>query len=219
MTIKPQGTDIYRFALPYATSQVNHFSMVYRVFVSAKVIAETAGDPASPMNVSAQLAPSAGAATFLSQSRRRLAEPMANVHPAHTAVQSKAFSPAPQQSKRSWCRLTSRKNSRNGKATKASSISAIWPSSSKRYTHMFPAVQHQLPQQPTNMAPPGPPPVAHSVQEGEQHFVYIPYYHGRQYATKRTTTYPPPANGAGPRPSMPPTRSPMHVHPYYHQSS
>lgn len=30
-------------------------------------------------------------------------------------------------------------------------------------------------------------------------------------------TYPPP-NGAGPRPSMPPTPIPSHAHPYYHQS-
>ncbi|KII90026.1 hypothetical protein PLICRDRAFT_576417 [Plicaturopsis crispa FD-325 SS-3] len=29
--------------------------------------------------------------------------------------------------------------------------------------------------------------------------------------------YPPP-NGAGPRPSMPPTPIPAHAHPYYHQS-
>jgi hypothetical protein len=31
-------------------------------------------------------------------------------------------------------------------------------------------------------------------------------------------TYPPPPNGAGPRPSMPPTPIPAHAHPYYHQS-
>ncbi|KIM56940.1 hypothetical protein SCLCIDRAFT_17102 [Scleroderma citrinum Foug A] len=31
-------------------------------------------------------------------------------------------------------------------------------------------------------------------------------------------TYAPPPNGAGPRPSMPPTPTPMHAHPYYHQS-
>ncbi|KAI0325548.1 hypothetical protein GY45DRAFT_1260697 [Cubamyces sp. BRFM 1775] len=31
-------------------------------------------------------------------------------------------------------------------------------------------------------------------------------------------TYPPPPNGAGPRPSMPPTPIPSHAHPYYHQS-
>jgi hypothetical protein len=30
--------------------------------------------------------------------------------------------------------------------------------------------------------------------------------------------YPPPPNGAGPRPSMPPTPIPAHAHPYYHQS-
>jgi hypothetical protein len=30
--------------------------------------------------------------------------------------------------------------------------------------------------------------------------------------------YPPPPNGAGPRPSMPPTPIPTHAHPYYHQS-
>jgi hypothetical protein len=30
--------------------------------------------------------------------------------------------------------------------------------------------------------------------------------------------YPPPPNGAGPRPSMPPTPIPSHAHPYYHQS-
>ncbi|KAJ6513285.1 hypothetical protein C8R45DRAFT_891327 [Mycena sanguinolenta] len=31
-------------------------------------------------------------------------------------------------------------------------------------------------------------------------------------------TYPPPPNGAGPRPSMPPTPIPAHAHAYYHQS-
>ncbi|KAG7089569.1 hypothetical protein E1B28_011239 [Marasmius oreades] len=31
-------------------------------------------------------------------------------------------------------------------------------------------------------------------------------------------TYPPPPNGAGPRPSMPPTPIPAHAHPYYHHS-
>jgi hypothetical protein len=31
--------------------------------------------------------------------------------------------------------------------------------------------------------------------------------------------YPPPPNGAGPRPSMPPTPIPAHAHPYYHHQS
>ncbi|KAI6165614.1 hypothetical protein EDD17DRAFT_1753799 [Pisolithus thermaeus] len=70
---------------------------------------------------------------------------------------------------------------KNNKVAEASSISAIWPYNGKRYSNMFPTVQHQTPQQPTSMAPPGPPPVAHPVyEEGEQRFVYIPYYHGGQ---------------------------------------
>ncbi|KAI0359877.1 hypothetical protein OH77DRAFT_1394656 [Trametes cingulata] len=32
-------------------------------------------------------------------------------------------------------------------------------------------------------------------------------------------SYPPPPNGAGPRPSMPPTPIPSHAHPYYHHQS
>ncbi|KIK94468.1 hypothetical protein PAXRUDRAFT_142736, partial [Paxillus rubicundulus Ve08.2h10] len=39
-----------------------------------------------------------------------------------------------------------------------------------------------------------------------------------QYMPPPPGTYPPPPNGAGPRPSMPPTPTPMHAHPYYHQS-
>ncbi|KAI6034817.1 hypothetical protein EDC04DRAFT_2201828 [Pisolithus marmoratus] len=155
---------------------------------------------------------------------------------------------------------------KNNKVAEASTISSTWPYTGKRYMLMFPQVQHQMPQQPANMAPPGPPPVTHPVyEEGEQRFVYIPYYHGGQpmmhgmappppgayvstpfmqpmpyppgmppngqpmYAASPMQmpppqympppgTYAPPPNGAGPRPSMPPTPTPMHAHAFYHQS-
>ncbi|KAL4062126.1 hypothetical protein J3A83DRAFT_4195692 [Scleroderma citrinum] len=156
---------------------------------------------------------------------------------------------------------------KNNKVAEANTITALWPYNGKRYTHMFPPLPHQAPQQPTHMAPPVPPPVAHHVyEEGEQRFVYYPYYPAGQpmmpgmappppgayvstpfmqhmpyppgmppngqpmYAASPMPqmpppqympppgTYPPPPNGAGPRPSMPPTPTPMHAHPYYHQS-
>ncbi|KAF8554378.1 hypothetical protein OG21DRAFT_1412629 [Imleria badia] len=156
---------------------------------------------------------------------------------------------------------------KHNKVAEASNITAMWPYSGKRYANMFPPLPHQPPQQPAHMAPPGPPPVSHHpYEEGEQRFIYVPYYHGQpimpgmappppgafvsapfmqpmpyppaippnaqpmyaaspmpqmpppQYMPPPPGTYPPPPNGAGPRPSMPPTPTPMHAHPYYHQS-
>ncbi|KAI6115622.1 hypothetical protein EDD16DRAFT_1593513 [Pisolithus croceorrhizus] len=108
---------------------------------------------------------------------------------------------------------------KNNKVAEASSISAIWPYSGKRYTNMFPAVQHQTPQQPANMAPPGPPPVAHPVyEEGEQRFVYIPYYHGGQPMMHGMAPPPPGAYVSTPfmqpmpyPPGMPPNGQPMYA--------
>ncbi|KAG9315325.1 hypothetical protein JVU11DRAFT_4467 [Chiua virens] len=69
---------------------------------------------------------------------------------------------------------------KHNKVVEASNITAMWPYSGKRYTNMFPPVTHQPPQQPTHMAPPGPPPVTHPpYEEGEHRVFYVPYYHGQ----------------------------------------
>ncbi|KAI6013459.1 hypothetical protein BKA83DRAFT_4361812 [Pisolithus microcarpus] len=107
---------------------------------------------------------------------------------------------------------------KSNKDAEAGSVSAIWPYSGKRYSHMFPNVQHQTPQQPTSMAPPGPPPVAHPVyEEGEQRFVYIPYYHG-QHVMHGMAPPPPGAYVSSPfmqpmpyPPGMPPNGQPMYA--------
>ncbi|KAG1719146.1 hypothetical protein EDB19DRAFT_1787389 [Suillus lakei] len=147
---------------------------------------------------------------------------------------------------------------KHNKVVEANQITAIWPYSGKRYTNMFPPLQHQSPQQPVHIAPP---------DSGEQRVYYYPYYPGQpmmpgmappppgayvsspfmqpmayppgmppngqpMYAASpmpqmpraatihATTTWhvPSPPNGAGPRPSMPPTPIPSHAHAYYHQS-
>ncbi|KAG6373468.1 hypothetical protein JVT61DRAFT_6621 [Boletus reticuloceps] len=69
---------------------------------------------------------------------------------------------------------------KHNKVAEASNITAMWPYSGKRYANMFPPLPHQPPQQPAHMAPPGPPPVTHHpYEEGEQRFIYVPYYHGQ----------------------------------------
>ncbi|KAH7884723.1 hypothetical protein F5I97DRAFT_1491510 [Phlebopus sp. FC_14] len=106
------------------------------------------------------------------------------------------------------------------KVVEASSITATWPYSGKRYIHMFPPLQHQAPQQPTHMAPPGPPPVAHhGYEEGEHRFVYYPYYSGQPMMPGMA---PPPPGAYVPAPfmqpmpyppGMPPNGQPMYASP------
>lgn len=117
---------------------------------------------------------------------------------------------------------------KHNKVVEANQITAIWPYSGKRYMHMFPPLQHQSPQQPVHIAPPGPPPVSHPVYEdsGEQRVYYYPYYPGQPmmpgmappppgaYVSTpfmQPMAYPPgmPPNGqpmyaASPMPQMPP---------------
>ncbi|EGN99245.1 hypothetical protein SERLA73DRAFT_160712 [Serpula lacrymans var. lacrymans S7.3] len=159
---------------------------------------------------------------------------------------------------------------KHNKVVEASAVAAMWPYNGKRYSNMFPPLQHQAQQQPTHMPPPGPPPMQHNPYEetGDPRYVYAyaPYYPGQpmmpgmappppgayvsgpfmqpmpyppampphtngqaMYAPSPMPqmpymqppppgSYPAPPNGAGPRPSMPPTPIPAHAHPYYHQS-
>lgn len=108
---------------------------------------------------------------------------------------------------------------KSGKIAEANTVAATWPYTGKRYMYMFPTVQHQTPQQPTNMAPPGPPPVTHPVyEEGEQRFVYIPYYHAGQPMMHGMAPPPPGAYVSSPfmqpmpyPPGMPPNGQPMYA--------
>ncbi|KAF7966549.1 hypothetical protein HWV62_37896 [Athelia sp. TMB] len=112
------------------------------------------------------------------------------------------------------------KHSHN-KVPEASSISALWPYSGKRYIQMFPPPQQHPPQPPAHIAPPGPPPMpppsyeedsaAQAVARG---YVYAPYpyaYPGQHMMPGMPPPGPPGAYMPGPYmqpmhypPGMPP---------------
>ncbi|KAF9223412.1 hypothetical protein BS17DRAFT_754452 [Gyrodon lividus] len=107
---------------------------------------------------------------------------------------------------------------KHNKVVDANNITAMWPYNGKRYMHMFPPLPHQPPQQPTHMAPPGPPPVSHHpYEEGEQRFVYYPYYPGQPMMPGMAPP-PPGAYVSAPfmqpmpyPPGMPPNAQPMYA--------
>ncbi|KAG1773434.1 hypothetical protein EDD22DRAFT_857547 [Suillus occidentalis] len=108
---------------------------------------------------------------------------------------------------------------KHNKVVEANQITAIWPYSGKRYMHMFPPLQHQSPQQPVHIAPPGPPPVSHPVYEdsGEQRVYYYPYYPGQPMMPGMAPP-PPGAYVSSPfmqpmayPPGMPPNGQPMYA--------
>ncbi|KAG1750792.1 hypothetical protein EDB19DRAFT_1676960 [Suillus lakei] len=108
---------------------------------------------------------------------------------------------------------------KHNKVVEANQITAIWPYSGKRYTNMFPPLQHQSPQQPVHIAPPGPPPVSHPVYEdsGEQRVYYYPYYPGQPMMPGMAPP-PPGAYVSSPfmqpmayPPGMPPNGQPMYA--------
>ncbi|KAJ6531780.1 hypothetical protein B0H19DRAFT_1188535 [Mycena capillaripes] len=82
------------------------------------------------------------------------------------------------------------------------------------YVYAYPPYGYPPQMMPPGMVPPGPP--------GAYMAMYASPSMGQMPPPKHTcsptTRNVPPPNGAGPRPSMPPTPIPAHAHPYYHQS-
>jgi PAB1-binding protein PBP1 len=107
---------------------------------------------------------------------------------------------------------------KHNKVAEANNTTAMWPYSGKRYGTMFPSLPHQPPQQPAHVAPPGPPPVTHHpYEEGEQRFIYVPYYHGQPMMPGMAPP-PPGAFVSAPfmqpmpyPPAMPPNAQPMYA--------